>query len=470
MNPNPKDDFMANWMGVLRPHINATKLTSLSIPGSHDSNTVWLSKWSPLYRFAACQSLGIYEQLEQGVRMLDLRYGVGKTDFDVIDQHGPVKGGDLFRTFHDVKRFVEDHPNEFVIVNMQSEANLSPVTNSNLIERLFVLLGTLLINGDDMDKWFKFETVTMGEIMESPKRILLFAWENLWSNSKYDKAECRKFGIHLQEECIVSRWHNTDRVSVMFQNNINDLQEWNGRNLQSNKLFAIQNVLTIQGNIEDVMKYIYLFEVPTIKNMAKKVTQNNKLLNFLFQALSLGANLMIFDFIELEIVAMRLIILSNLKHDITVHGCFAGPKDCHEFAKPGLLRNRMVLITNIKKIFEMFKGQSKEILIVYSETNGPFKFQVISNHQRHMLIYSSNFEEKNFEPAESQTLILFEKEKYIVYPITQAIHIDQIDYIVQARFPAARPVFLLNRSELHILSRRENGATYSYAQRSVNTS
>jgi len=433
------------------PQIQNTRLLCLAMPASHDSNTVTLNSWNPLYPFAACQSLCIYQQLEHGIRMLDLRYGAGKGKVKVIDQHGPIAGGDLFSTFRQIKQFLDTYPFEFVMINMQSESELPSETKAYLIEKITRLLGEYLVNGDDFDSWFKMKSVTMGQIFASKKRVLLFGWSSMWEGSIYNQQSCRKLGIHLQSDCIESKWHDTDKIDVMMANNIEDLKQWNELKLQSQKLFAIQIVLTIQGKIEDVLSYVYFLSLPTIKNLARKITASNKLLNFLFHALQLGANLIMFDYVELEMTAIRMIILSNVKQDISIRGCYIGTKNCFHFINPGLLPNNMFLVTNTKKLLTAMKSEGKEVLIIYSENGGRLKFSIITEHHSHTLICSSDYEENISElnsERDTDLLILHQSSGYVFENIEQGLEMIQVTEIIGKRFPAARPVVYLRGNEL----------------------
>lgn len=57
----------ANWMGAVVDQ--STKLTGLTIPGTHDSGTCGLDRAS----VSRCQEKTISEQLDHGIRFLDIR-------------------------------------------------------------------------------------------------------------------------------------------------------------------------------------------------------------------------------------------------------------------------------------------------------------------------------------------------------------------------------------------------------------
>jgi hypothetical protein len=68
---NPK--YLSFWMSNLPPSI---LMRDLIIPGCHAANSYDLNQPKLMVGFARCQKLKIKEQLESGVRYLDLRYGI----------------------------------------------------------------------------------------------------------------------------------------------------------------------------------------------------------------------------------------------------------------------------------------------------------------------------------------------------------------------------------------------------------
>lgn len=99
------------WMGKLP---NSTKLREMSLPGTHDSGA--------LYGGAAaeCQTWTIAEQLEAGIRYLDIRCRRVGNVFAI--HHGAFyqrQGfGDVLRT---ITTFLRDNPTETVIIKVKEE-------------------------------------------------------------------------------------------------------------------------------------------------------------------------------------------------------------------------------------------------------------------------------------------------------------------------------------------------------------
>lgn len=104
-----------NWMKDLD---DSRTLTSLSIPGSHDSGA--LHSIGDLA--GKCQDLSIYEQLEAGARFFDIRLQQKDDELKIV--HGFVDQNLSFnQTLNDFKKFLIENPSEGLIVSIKKESN-----------------------------------------------------------------------------------------------------------------------------------------------------------------------------------------------------------------------------------------------------------------------------------------------------------------------------------------------------------
>lgn len=88
-----------------------TLVNTLTIPGSHDTMTSGCS--APYYR---TQSLTLQEQLECGVRFLDIRLTK-----EMLAAHREwISDIDVEHIFEDIRRFLDDNPSEFLMVRIQN--------------------------------------------------------------------------------------------------------------------------------------------------------------------------------------------------------------------------------------------------------------------------------------------------------------------------------------------------------------
>lgn len=117
-----KENSSSNWMENIS---GDTKLSALSIPGTHDSATQYVSL-SPIFQ---CQDTAIKTQLENGYRYLDIRL-VLKND-DLILKHNFAKcrkDKSIFSTsltlddeLNDIYTFLDQNPSETVIFCVKKE-------------------------------------------------------------------------------------------------------------------------------------------------------------------------------------------------------------------------------------------------------------------------------------------------------------------------------------------------------------
>ncbi|KAI1146978.1 phosphatidylinositol-specific phospholipase C [Nemania diffusa] len=96
-------------------------LTALSIPGTHNSPTCHVALPS-----VRCQAVGIREQLENGVRFLDVRVNVSQDDTDLALVHSafPISltGNKYFKGLVDVLySFLDANPSETIIMSVKRE-------------------------------------------------------------------------------------------------------------------------------------------------------------------------------------------------------------------------------------------------------------------------------------------------------------------------------------------------------------
>ena len=111
-----------DWMKSL----DGKKLISqISLPGTHNSAALY----EPIRGTAKCQNLTIKQQLDAGVRFLDIRCRHQNNAFDIY--HGPI---DQHQNFADVIKsatdFLRAHPSETIVLSVKEEYNAQDNTRS----------------------------------------------------------------------------------------------------------------------------------------------------------------------------------------------------------------------------------------------------------------------------------------------------------------------------------------------------
>ena len=107
----------ANWMSQLDDNVS---IRNINMPGSHDT----MALYSIADLAGQCQSLSLHDQLNLGVRFLDIRL---KEDHDkLIAVHGFIDQKVSFETItKTIEEFIEKNPSEFIIMSVKEEADSS---------------------------------------------------------------------------------------------------------------------------------------------------------------------------------------------------------------------------------------------------------------------------------------------------------------------------------------------------------
>lgn len=118
---------LGDWMFSLA---DTTKVTSLSIPGTHDTGTYKISK----AKFGSrCQNNDITRQLEDGIRFFDIRL-----------KNNDVQSNDPLQLYHDIfdcdvsfgdvmqscVHFLAQHPSEIILVSVKNEQQGEKISNN----------------------------------------------------------------------------------------------------------------------------------------------------------------------------------------------------------------------------------------------------------------------------------------------------------------------------------------------------
>jgi hypothetical protein len=72
-NQSSNPEYLSYWMSYLPASM---LMRDLIIPGCHAANSFDLNQPKLMVIFARCQKIKVLDQLESGVRYLDLRYGI----------------------------------------------------------------------------------------------------------------------------------------------------------------------------------------------------------------------------------------------------------------------------------------------------------------------------------------------------------------------------------------------------------
>ncbi|KUJ07956.1 phosphatidylinositol phospholipase-like protein C [Mollisia scopiformis] len=161
---------LESWMGQLQ---NETPLSALSIPGTHNSPTHHTALPS-----VRCQAVSVKEQLNNGVRFLDIRVqpespdNISKDGLILVHSAFPISltGNKYFRDIlNTVHSFLDANPSETVIISLKREG-IGKATDQHLSKILHQHYVT------DANRWFTDNRIpALGEARNKIVLIRRFA-------------------------------------------------------------------------------------------------------------------------------------------------------------------------------------------------------------------------------------------------------------------------------------------------------
>ncbi|KAH8883988.1 1-phosphatidylinositol phosphodiesterase [Thozetella sp. PMI_491] len=147
---------LASWMRELS---DGHSLSALSIPGTHNSPTCYVALPS-----VRCQAVGVREQLDNGVRFMDIRVSVNTDNDELTLVHSvfPISltGSKYFRDLlSDVYAFLDANPSEVLLMSIKREG-----TGKGTDQQLSRYLKDRYFAGDAERRWFTEPRIpTLGE-------------------------------------------------------------------------------------------------------------------------------------------------------------------------------------------------------------------------------------------------------------------------------------------------------------------
>lgn len=145
------------WMSKLSDDIF---ISEISIPGTHDSCALY----EPIAPSAKCQNYTISDQLDMGVRFLDIRGVVLANRIGMV--HGPIYQSKYFDdVLNDCYDFLEENPCETIIMSVKED-----VTIGNSREKFISLVENYI--SKNSDRWYTENKIPLlGDVRG---RIILF--------------------------------------------------------------------------------------------------------------------------------------------------------------------------------------------------------------------------------------------------------------------------------------------------------
>ncbi|XP_045711878.1 PI-PLC X domain-containing protein 1 [Phyllostomus hastatus] len=239
--PRPAKNGNADWMSALHPRLRDIPLHHLAIPGSHDTMTYSLDRTCPIsptespwtlqfvakvlpgiieptvLKWSVTQVLTVTEQLDAGVRYLDLRiahmpHGPEKNLHFVHMMYTAVLVED---TLTEISEWLESHPREVVILACRNFEDITQDLHEYLVTCIKNIFGDMLCP--------RGEVPTLHQLWEQGQQVLLSyedeasvsRHQELWPSVPYwwgDEVEPEKLISYLEHRKSCGR---PDGVFVM---------------------------------------------------------------------------------------------------------------------------------------------------------------------------------------------------------------------------------------------------------------
>lgn len=337
--PNPKDKLLSKWMEILHKVNPKIKLNMMSIPGTHDSATYSIPDRKCLSSAAKTQRLSLYEQLNHGVRFLDVRYG-GKskkaTLKDIRVMHGPFRGNTLIENLDQIRKFLDENPKEFVIARFKEERskNISDKTRVEISEAIMEKFHELNLTESDVydfdedkdyekDGWFNIENVTLDDLIVRKKRILLLGQKKMFkfiSNSKTKKSidkvrlYMRKKGFFFRHDFFINKWHKKNRGKKLYKSILANIEDNHNK-----MLFNSQFTLTFEHRqCCDFVRAAFCLDPVRIDQHVRRLYYHRNLQKFFELHIDKEWNYCWFDYFDYDMDVINMLIGRNFKLDLEI--------------------------------------------------------------------------------------------------------------------------------------------------------
>lgn len=288
-----------DWMSKLDPN---KKLRDVVIPGTHNSASSTISKWSLFSGVAACQNLTVRQQLNAGARYLDVRVCGHKND--IVTCHGIVKGGKLAGIVEEVNEFLCDNPKEFVTVEVKNEAPMTSLQKHQVLQLIQSTFCERMITFADVQTWFQLKQVAMGEIRERQKNVLILIHNSFSFHREgisYDmNLVATEFSCFHNSTLLHDKWHNTTNPGELLNRNLTHLKRLS--RYDRDHMICSQFVFTPQppNNLLDTMCLVFGLKSLQPLSLAKQLYQKEDALHsFIRDRPDLHWNIVSLDFIDL---------------------------------------------------------------------------------------------------------------------------------------------------------------------------
>ena len=121
----------SKWMEVYSGLLGKLTLTEMTLPGTHDSGTYQPASIPPFSSYVQTQEFSLAQQLDYGIRVLDLRIGQNKPGEYIICHDKYRTSYSLEQALKEVKDFIHSTTKEIVVLDFHRFVNFANITDEN---------------------------------------------------------------------------------------------------------------------------------------------------------------------------------------------------------------------------------------------------------------------------------------------------------------------------------------------------
>ncbi|XP_029053702.1 PI-PLC X domain-containing protein 2 [Osmia bicornis bicornis] len=164
--PINSNEELENWMTRLPTALRNVPIIHLAIPGSHNTMTYTIMKDNDIgpdepryiralgrycsivskpiiFNWSITQHDNVKEQLNGGIRYLDLRVATKPMNGDIYFVHG-LYGSKIYQPLQQVAEWLSSHPNETVILDFQHFYSFSEMDHRHLVDTILQIFHSKL--------------------------------------------------------------------------------------------------------------------------------------------------------------------------------------------------------------------------------------------------------------------------------------------------------------------------------------
>eukprot|EP01119_Soliformovum_irregulare_P016455 TRINITY_DN4759_c0_g1_i1.p1 TRINITY_DN4759_c0_g1~~TRINITY_DN4759_c0_g1_i1.p1 ORF type:complete len:429 (+),score=115.85 TRINITY_DN4759_c0_g1_i1:87-1289(+) len=313
-------------------------LSEITFPGTHDSGTYDLMyRVSPelvpweaelldviedvapedevfdiINGWSKAQNFSLYDQLVMGIRYFDIRV-CWDSDTNLFRIHHLIMSNtSLQESLSQIASFLNEHPSEFLIIQLSHFAGLSHQNHVDLISYIKSTFKTMLLPTS-----VDYASTSLGTILGTGFQILIF----------YDDTTSNSVNFLWPTWMLWSEWANQDRVDTLRQFQVENVGNFSG----NSKLFYFPQWILTPRPIDVIDGLIF-----SPRNLHEISRQANSQFDAFYDEIeTFRINVMFVDWFQETDMLDRVISVNHVCNDAVQFRNNAQVPNCHQYMRDG---------------------------------------------------------------------------------------------------------------------------------------